>query len=302
MQINHSFGASQAPRTVSYLNAAWESGLLSKIRARDGSEVHISGDTYAMSIVWAGQPDILTPVLFGPMALNGLLARCLISRDDAYPDPGGPRVRDRNRVQTFNEIVMRHRERQDREMEFASRPGEPPRERTLIALSRGARGLLDEFYVQQRSLAASLREEGRRHERAWAERAPEHSARVVALFTSWEAYRTGGSLHETLYTGEDTMSRAIRLVEWYQDEVARLAGGSGATDKARHASHLAQMIARAMAAPASAEGRHPCVRAGAEGGKLVSRAGPQEVVPDGGRMTVSAALPGLQTVRRTRSR
>ena len=119
-----------------------------------------------MSIVWAGQPDILTPVLFGALALNGWLARCLISRDDAYPDPGGPRARDRDRVQTFNEIVMRHRERQDREMEFASRPGEPPRERILIALSRGARGLLDVEFVQQRSLAASLREEGRRHERA----------------------------------------------------------------------------------------------------------------------------------------
>ena len=80
---------------------------------------------------------------------------------------------------------------------------------------------------------------------------------MAALFTSWEAYRTGGPLHETLCTGEDTMSRAIRLVEWHQDEVARLAGGSGATDKARHASHLAQVIARAMAAPASAEGRYP---------------------------------------------
>ena len=175
VQINHSFGASRAPRTVSYLNAAWESGLLSKVRAVDSVQVHISEDTYSMSIVWAGQPDILTPVLFGAMALNGLLARCLISRDDAYPDPGRPRAHDRDRVQTFNRIVVRHRERQDREMEFASRPGEPPRERTLIALSEGARGLLDEFYVRQRSLAARLRDEGRRHENTWAGRAPEQS-------------------------------------------------------------------------------------------------------------------------------
>ena len=259
VQINHSFSRSQAARTVSYLNSGWESGQLSKIRARDGSQVYITGDTYSMSMVWAGQPDILTPVLFGAMALNGWLARCLISRDDAYPDrdPGRPRAHDRDRVQTFNRIVVRHRERQDREMEFASRPGEPPRERTLIALSEGARGLLDEFYVRQRSLAARLRDEGRRHENTWAGRAPEQSARVAALFTSWEAYRTGWSVHETLYTGEDTMSRAIRLVEWHQGEVARLAGESGATDNARHASHLAQVIARVVAGPASTEGTHP---------------------------------------------
>ena len=54
-QINHSFGRYQAPRTVSYLNSGWESGQLSKIRARDGSQVHISVDTYSMSMVWAGQ-------------------------------------------------------------------------------------------------------------------------------------------------------------------------------------------------------------------------------------------------------
>ena len=257
VQINHSFGASQAPRTVSYLNAAWESGLLSKVRAVDSGQVHISEDTYSMSIVWAGQPDILTPVLFGAMALNGLLAHCLISRDDAYPDPGRPRAHDRDRVQTFNRIVVRHRELQDREMEFASRPGEPPRERTLIALSEGARGLLDEFYVRQRSLAARLRDEGRSHENTWAGRAPEQSARVAALFTGWEAYHTGGSLDETLYTGEDTMSRAIHLVEWYQGEVARLAGDSGVTAKARHTSHLAEVIARVVVDPASTEGRHP---------------------------------------------
>ena len=238
-QINHSFGRNQAPRTVSYLNSGWESGQLSKIRARNGSQVHISVDTYSMSMVWAGQPDILMPVLFCAMALNGLLARCLISRDDAYPDPGRARAHDRDRVQAFNRVVVKHRERQDREMEFASRPSEPPRERTLIALSGGACGLRDEFYAQQRSLAARLREEGRRHERTWAGRAPEQSARVASIFTSWEAYRTGESVHETLYTDEDTMSRAIRLVGWRQGEVARLAGESGATDNARHASHLA---------------------------------------------------------------
>ena len=158
-QINHSFGRNQAPRTVSYLNSGWESGQLSKIRARNGSQIHIGVDTYSMSMVWAGQPDILAPVLFGAMALNGLLARCLIFRDDAYADPGRARAHDRDRVQAFNRVVVRHRERQDREMEFASRPGEPPRERTLIALSGGARGLLDEFYAQQRSLAARLRED-----------------------------------------------------------------------------------------------------------------------------------------------
>ena len=256
-QINHSFGRNQAPRTVSYLNSGWESGQLSKIRARDGSQVHISVDTYSMSMVWAGQPDILTPVLFGAMALNGLLARCLISRDDANPDPGRARAHDRDRVQAFNRVVVRHRERQDREMEFASRPGEPPRERTLIVLSEGARGLLHQFYVRQRSLAAGRRPDGRRHESTWAERAPEQSARVAALLTGWEAYRTGGSVHETLYTGEDTMSRAIRLIGWHQGEVSRLAGQSGATDNARHASHLAQVIARVVVAPASAEGRHP---------------------------------------------
>ena len=64
-------------------------------------------------------------------------------------------------------------------------------------------------------------------------------------------------MRETLYTDEDTMSRVIRLVGWRQGEVARLAGESGATDNARHASHLAQVIAREMVAPASAEGRHP---------------------------------------------
>ena len=281
-QVNHSLGRHQAPRTLSYLNAAWESGVLSKVRASsDAGQVHISADSYSVSIVWAGQPDILTPVLFDPLALNGWLARCLICRDDAYPDPGGPRARDKDRIKAFNDTVTWHRERQDREMEYAPRPGEPPGERTLIALSEGARGLLDEFYARQRSLAARLREDGRRHESTWAERAAENGARVAALFTSWEAYLTVGSVGETLYTGEDTMSRAIRLVEWYQGEVARLAGESGVTAKAGHASHLAQVIARVVSDPASREGRHPLVTDhGVAVNTIANRLGHQEIRGD----------------------
>ena len=258
MQVNYAFNGSQAPRTVSYLNAGWDSGPLSKIRVHHGSQIHIPGDTYSMSIVWAGQPDILSPVLFGPLALNGLLARCLISRDDDCPDLGVPLASDWELIQTFTDVVLRVRGRQDLGMEYAPRADERPRQRLLIALSPAAHKLLQTFYRRQRAMAAHMRENGQRHECSFAERAPEQAARVAALFTGWETYQTGGSeCDESRYTDEGNLDRAISLVEWYQGEVSRLVAASGATDKAQYARQLASVIAQVVADPGSREGRYP---------------------------------------------
>ena len=105
-QINYSFRQNQIIRTLAYLNAGWDGGKLSKVTAGKGNRVYIPSDTYSMSIVWAVQPGIFLPVLFGPLALNGLLSRCLISRDEAYPSPGDPIDGDGDLVRGFNEQVL----------------------------------------------------------------------------------------------------------------------------------------------------------------------------------------------------
>ena len=257
MQVNYAFNGSQAPRTVSYLNAGWDSGPLSKIRVHHGSQIHIPGDTYSMSIVWAGQPDILNQILFGPIALNGLLARCLVSRDDDCPDLGGPLDSDWERMRTFTDLVLRVRGQQDLGMEYAPRAGERPRQRPLITMSPAARSLLETFYRRQRAVAAHMREDGRRHECSFAERAPEQAARVASLFTGWETYQTGGPEYASGCTDEENVERAISLVEWYQGEVSRLVAASGATAKSQYARQLASVIAQVVADPGSREGRYP---------------------------------------------
>ena len=121
IQINHSFSQNQVVRTLSYLNTAWDGGDISKVRAGKGNRAYIPSDTYSVSIVWAVQVDIALPLLFGPLALNGLLARCLISRDDTYPSPGDSTDRDEDLVRGFNEQVLRVRERQDCGVEYAAK-------------------------------------------------------------------------------------------------------------------------------------------------------------------------------------
>ena len=259
VQFNVAFSRSQAPRTLSYLNDAWDSAELSKVRAGKGNQIYIPFDTYSMSMVWAGQPDIFMSVMFGPLALNGLLARCLISRDDTYPSPGAPLDRDGDLVRGFNARVLRVRERQDVGMEYAPRVDEPRRRWPIIQLAQEAREQLAAFYTRQRALASHFRKAGQRHESSFAERATEQVARVAGVFTAWDSYRTEGSVRGTLYTDGVNIVRAIRLVEWFQGEVMRLAAVSGATPKARYAVDLAGVIAQVISDPASRLGRYPLI-------------------------------------------
>lgn len=256
-QMNASFSKSQGARTVSYLNAAWDSETLSKIRVGPGNHIYLPGGTYHVSLVWAGQPDLIQCLMFGDLTVNGLLARCLISRDDDYPDLGVPLDGDEGLIRAFNSQVLRVRDLQDRGMEYARTGGELGQPLPIIRLSTEARNLLGECYQEQRSLAHRLGKAGQRHEAAFAQRVPEHGARIAAVFTGWETYLAGGPPSETLLSEAVTIERAIHLVRWYQGEVTRLAAASGATLKASCARHLVSVIARVMADPASSKGRYP---------------------------------------------
>ena len=180
-----------------------------------------------------------------------------MSQDDDFVDPGDPLERDQDLVRSFNDVVFRVRERQDHGMEYAPAAGESPRRDRLVRLSTEARDLLKDFYRDQRSLASRWRHNGQNHEAAFAERSPEHAARIAGVWTAWEAYRAGGPTPDDLCSDGGTVERAILLVDWYLCEIVRLASVGGVTLKAACADHLAAMIAKVIANPASRQGGHP---------------------------------------------
>ena len=76
--VNQSFRGTRSPRTMGYLNKAWESGALLKTLADEDGGIFVPADSYALSIVWGGAPDVMLPVIFGRDAAHGFTARCLV--------------------------------------------------------------------------------------------------------------------------------------------------------------------------------------------------------------------------------
>ena len=253
---------------MGYLNKAWEGAALLKTLADGQAGIYVPQGSYALSIVWAGAPEVMLPVIFGRDAAHGFTARCLVSQDSEFVDLGDPLERDHDLVRDFNAAVLRVRQTQDRGMEYAPIAGEPRRGDRTIRLSTEARHVLKDFYRGQRSLASRWRHDGQNHEAAFAERAPEHAARIAGVWTGWEAYhRTGGPVLDELCSEAGTVEKAVRLVDWYQNEVARLAPAAGVTLKAACSEHLAAMIAKVVANPASRQGEFPLLN---EHGLLVN--------------------------------
>ena len=242
---------------MGYLNKAWEGAALFKTLADGQAGIYVPQGSYALSIVWAGAPAVMLPVIFGRDAAHGFTARCLVSQDDDFVDPGDPLERDQDLVRSFNDVVFRVRERQDHGMEYAPVAAIHLRRERLVILSTGALELLKDFYHAQRSLASRWRHNGQDHEAAFAERAPEQAARIAGVWTAWEAYRAGGPMPDELCSDAGTVERAILLVDWYLGEVVRLASVGGVTLKAVCAKHLAAMIAKVIGNPASRQGEHP---------------------------------------------
>ena len=160
IQLHLSLGKSQGQRTMSFLSLVWDGDMISKIRADEDASVYLSAGAYAVSLVWAGQPDVVAPILFGALAENGFLARSLVCRCDESCDPGDPLEGDFVVVRRFNDKVLRVRERQDRGVEYAQTADEPGRVKRVIELAPGARDVLRTFHRAQRSLAAALRSNG----------------------------------------------------------------------------------------------------------------------------------------------
>ena len=257
VQLNMAMGGSRGTRTMAYLNLTWDGDLISKARVTEDSSVYMPDGSYAVSLLWAGQPHVVGPLMFGPLAENGLLARSLICRYDSLPDLGDPLEGDVGGVRRFNDRVLRVRERQDWGVEYESVGDEPFRIKQVIPLDPGARVLLNAFHREQQSLAVTFRKDGQRHQGSFAERAAEHTARIAGIFTAWEIYRTGGPVPETVSTSVETVERAIDLVVWYQDEQRRLLAASGAPDVARWAQHVVKLIAQVMETPGMTHGGYP---------------------------------------------
>ena len=144
----------------------------------------------------------------------------------------------------FNEQVLRVRERQDYDMEYAPNVHDPRLQRPIIELTHDALEQLWAFYVRQRSLASRLRAAGQRHETTFAERAPEQASRVAGIFTAWDNYGWEGPVRETLQTDAANVARAIQPVEWHQGETSRLTAVSGTASKAQYAVQLARVVAQ----------------------------------------------------------
>ena len=303
-QMNVSLGGNQGTRTMAYLNSIWDGDLISKVRVNEDSSVYMPDGSYSLSLLWAGQPDVVAPLMFGPLAENGLLARSLICRYDDFPDLDDPLEGDQAVVRRFNDVVLRVRERQDHGMEYDAAADEPPRVKYLIRLDHGARGLLNAFHREQQSLAVAFRKDGRRHQSSFAERGAEHAARIAACFTAWEIYRNDGRAPAPVSTDVETMERAIDLVIWYQGEQQRLLAALGAPAKARWTQHLANVIAHVMDTPGLMHGGYPLLDdRGLAVRTVASTRGHPEIRSDPGRQQqVIALLQELDCIRPTRFR
>ena len=75
---------------------------------------------------------------------------------------------------------------------------------------------------------------------------------------------------DELCSEAETLQEAILLVDWYLDEVVRLAAVGGVTRKAACAEHLVAMIAKVIANPASRQGEPPLLN---DHGVLVNSVG-----------------------------
>ena len=257
IQFNFSLARSRLTRTLSTLIKAWDGQRISKVRSdKTKGRISLHPGSYALSICWAGQPDILLPFLCSQDTSRGFLARCLLSLDDGLFNPGSPLPGDRNVLDNFSSHVIAAREVQDRDLEFHSPPAF---RRGLVSLSKNALGLLQDFNAHQRKLAVELRQGRRHHELGMAKRAPELAARIAANFTAWPHYLLLDREPGTLITDAEVIERAIALVTWYQEELSRLAPAATTTKKASDAAHLAQVIALAVSNPKVREGPNPIV-------------------------------------------
>ena len=243
---NWSFQAGQLGRSLAGYNSAWDGSPLQSDRVTDNREVFLASGAYAMCAAWSGQPSTLLPLLFSDAAANGFAARCLVSHDDVRPKAIARQQSDAEMLTWFNQIITDIRATQDEGIEFAPKPDAPPRWRAKIGMENDAEDLLSQFGQEQEAKADGLMDTGHRHERSFAARAAEQSARMAAVFTAWKAYRGGNSRAPGLQIDLLTMDGAIKLTRWYQSELGRLAAVAGATELAEHASHLADRIAAAV--------------------------------------------------------
>ena len=179
--INMSFHGNRSPRTMGYLNKGWEGATLVKTLADGQAGIYVPQGSYALSIVWAGAPEVMLPVIFGRDAAHGFTARCLVSQDDDFVDPGDPLEQDEDLVRSFNDVVFGVRERQDHGMEYSPAAGESRRRERLVILSTGARDLLKDFYHTQRSLASRWRHNGQNHEAA-SQKGPRSTRPVLRAY------------------------------------------------------------------------------------------------------------------------
>ena len=255
-QFNYAFAGNRQARTLGYLTAAWDGARLSTVRAADSKRhIYLPADTYALSIVWSAQPDLVLPILLSQSTSRGFLARCLVSLDEDMPDLGSPEAGDRDLLQHFHSRIIVAREVQDVGMEY-----DPPTfRRGLVSLSRDAHTLLDEFDGQQRQLAVKLRRDRRRHEQSMAARAPEQAARVAACFTAWNYYPLDDGPIRKLVTDEECIQRAIALVTWYQGELSRIAQAANTPSETSDADHLVKLIVRVLTDPLYREVPNPMV-------------------------------------------
>ena len=257
IQFNYAMAKSRLNRTLSTFIKGWDGKRIVKLRA-DKSQARISLPTgsYALTICWAGQPDLLVPFLFSQDTARGFLARCLLSLDDGPLNPGTPQPGDRDLLKNFRNRIIAAREVQDRDMEYHSPPAF---RRGLVALSRNALGLLQDFNADQKKWGVELRRDRRHHELGMAKRAPEQVARIAASFTAWPHYPLLNPEPGTLITDEECIERAIALVSWYQNELCRLAPAANTTIEASDAAHLAELITLAVSDPKFREGPNPMV-------------------------------------------
>lgn len=215
--------------TVAALNDLWQGEPVKRTRAGDGNSLLLGR---RLSLHLMIQPAIAPKLLGDAEAIGtGLVGRLLVAAPPSRPGERLFKVPEAESAAKLERLAERLRALLQRW------PHHPDDEQRLqprrLEMAEGARAAWIVFHddCQKRVRAGGAWEAIR----AWGEKAPEQAARVAGVLA---VMVNGGA--DTV--DDASMGRAIRLVEWYGAEVARLAGQPMLDAKTQRAATLLDWI------------------------------------------------------------
>ena len=222
----HGMSPDSRLRTAAGLSGIWDGSTIKRVRSLDGSSV-IAGKRVALHLM--AQPEAAAQMLTDPVLQDqGFLSRLLVSapastagtRFQREPDPASAPALSRYHARILSIL--------EREPTLALESRNELEPRVLVFSSAAASSWREYADHVERLLAP-----GQPFEpiRGFANKLPEHAARIAAVLTLVDNI---GAQH----IDDETFERAVRLAEHYTQEALRLFGAGYASPGLRRAEAL----------------------------------------------------------------